>query len=66
MNSVEKEQLKNEGVTSSLQLKKTSYIVTFGIVPIENDLYEQYARKNGLLTEEEIKKRNKQLRVMGL
>lgn len=37
MNSVEKEQLKNEGVNSSLQLKKTSYIVTFGIVPIEND-----------------------------
>ena len=55
MNSVEKEQLKNEEVNSSLQLKKTSYIVTFGIVPIENDLYEQYARKKGLLTEEEIK-----------
>ena len=58
MNSVEKEQLENEEVNSSLQLKKTSYIVTFGIVPIENDLYEQYARKRGLLTEEEIKKRN--------
>ena len=58
MDSIKKEQLENEKVNSSVQLKKTSYIVTFGIVPIENDLYEQYARKRELLTEEEIKKRN--------
>lgn len=55
MDSIKKEQLENEKVNSSVQLKKTSYIVTFGIVPIENDLYEQYARKRELLTEEEIK-----------